>query len=601
MSPNTHLLTASDAFPTFSDAEMADRVTRARAEMDARGLDSLVVHGASGIGTSVGQVNVQYLARYAAVVETFLVVPSEGELTMCLAVPFHIPNARALSSVDDIRWGDSLGRAIERLRKVGVAAGRIGIVGTGNVSHAGTTLFHEQWQRLGAELPEASFENATVWFDDLRLTKSDEEIAVMRRAGAWTDVAHEEIAGLTQVGVTPRALRRAMDALAARAGATYPFGHIGAIPMDEPSGYYPDFYPVDEPIADGSLIMTELALGFGNYFAKLWGSYFVGQPTAPHRDLFEVAAAVHRNLRAGLRPGLTGRDVEAFLAPITDAGFEQPANVLVGGWSAMNHPPQMGALPSSLSAPFTQPYLDVPLRPRQTVTIQAWVSIPGTQTGLWVGSSGVITDSGYESFNRYPVDEIRVASGTSRSDRAGSTAVAAPVFFPVRGRVVSVDDERIDVVDTGGTVTHMRLSSDWGVQVMHPIAVTDLEVGRFVGATLRRTGDEAAATELHMFLPGVRMGDGEQPWDRHLGARMVQGDLARVEPTTDGWEVELAHGQGSSTFRAPSDAPVVSIVNEGREHIQVGVDVFILAWPETDGSLRVDAVATGEDGALPPL
>jgi Xaa-Pro aminopeptidase len=106
-----------------------------------------------------------------------------------------------------------------------------------------------------------------------------------------------------RAGAHPRELRRAMDTLAARAGATYPFGHIGAFSMAEPDGFYPDFYPVDRPISSGSLVMTELALGFGNYFAKLWGSYFVGDPTDDYRRLFDVAASVHDNLERHLRGG----------------------------------------------------------------------------------------------------------------------------------------------------------------------------------------------------------------------------------------------------------------------------------------------------------
>lgn len=397
---------ANDAFPVFSHAEMAGRLARVREEMGRRGLEAVLVYGHTGIGNSPGQVNLQYLARYAAVIETYLLVPADGAMTMFLAVPYHIPNARAISCVDDIRWGDALGGAIGEIRAKGFR--KVGLVGPGAVAHAGPTLFSEGRDRLAAGLDGVRLENATPWFDDLRLIKSDEELAVMRSAGALTDLAHEEVFRRTRAGATPRAIRRAMDVLAAQNGATYPFGHIGAIPMSAPQGFYPDFYPTDAPIAPGSLMMTELCLGHGNYWAKLWGSYFVGEPAAEYRRLFETAARVHDDLVAGLKPGMTGREVNDFLAPIAAAGFEQPANVLVGGWSAMNHAPQMGAMPSSLSEPFTRPFLDVRLRPRQTVTVQAWVSVPGQPKGLWVGSSGVITETGYESFNRYPVSQLRV-------------------------------------------------------------------------------------------------------------------------------------------------------------------------------------------------
>jgi hypothetical protein len=66
-----------------------------------------------------------------------------------------------------------------------------------------------------------------------------------------------------------------------------------------------------------------------------------------------------------------------------------------------------------------------------------------------------------------------------------------------------------------------------------------------------------------MYLPEVRMGEGSAPWDRPFGARVTQGDLVSARET--------------------------------------GVEVFILAWPQADGRLRVDAVGTGEDGRAPPM
>jgi Xaa-Pro aminopeptidase len=587
---------ANDAFPMFSDAEMAQRFTRVRAEMARHGVEALLVYGHTGVGTSIGQVNLQYLARYAAVVETYLVVPQDGEPTLLLAIPYHVANARTISYVKDIRSGDALGNAIGRLNELGLGRGSIGLVGPGAVSHMGPTLFREQWVRLTSGLPNAKFQNATEWFDELRLIKSDEEIALLRHAGALTDIAHEAVFQLTREGVTPRELRRAMDVIAARAGATYPFGHIGAISMSEPDGYYPDFYPVDAPIRTGSLLMTEFALGFGNYWAKLWGSYFVGEPTAEYQKLFEVAAAVHDSLERGLKPGLTGKDVNAFLEPITNAGLEQPANVLVGGWSAMNHPPQMGALPMSLSEPFTRRFLEAQLQPRQTVTIQAWVSIPNTNKGLWIGSSGVITDTGYESFNRYPISRLRVAG-------SGSTD-AAPIgsYINVRGRVVDLTPERIVVQSETGVVTRMKLSPEWSVQVMRPIPFSKLELGRYLGAVeMPENGDQGRALEIHMYLPQVRMGEGSAPWDRPLGSRVTQGDLLGARETASGYELELSFPGGRRRLVASKDIPIVLINNEGREHIKVGVEVFILAWPQADGQLRVDAVGTGEGGIAPPM
>jgi Xaa-Pro aminopeptidase len=584
----------NDAFPMFSDAEMAQRHRRVQAEMARRGVDALIIHGHTGLGNSVGQVNLQYLARYAAVIETFLVLLQGGEPTLFLAIPFHVPNAHAISYVKDIRSGDALGGAVEKLKAAGLAKGRIGIVGPGAVSHNGPTLFHEQHLRLAAALPEAQLQNATPWFDDLRLIKSDEELALLRHAGALTDLAHHEVFRLTREGATPRELRRAMDVLAASAGATYPFGHIGATSMRDPDGYYPDFYPVDAPIPPDALVMTEFALGFGNYWAKLWGSYFVGDPTGEYVKLFETAATVHDTLQRELRPGLSGNDVNAFLEPITAAGLEQPANVLVGGWSALNHPPQMGALPSSLSAPFAKPFAEIRLQPRQTVTIQAWVSIPGTKKGLWVGSSGVITDTGYESLNRYPISALRVA-GPTAPPALGS-------YINVRGRVVELTANRITIDTPDRGIVRGDLTPEWSVQVMRPIAFEELEIGRFVGAIeLPQPSGRGKALEVHMSLPGVRFAEGSMAWDRPFGAQMTQGQLRAARRAANGGELEIGFPGGSRRIVMDDAAPIVLINNEGRENIKVGVEVFVLAWPQPDGRLQVDAVATGPDGSAPPM
>jgi Xaa-Pro aminopeptidase len=388
---------------------MAQRHERVRAEMQKRELDVLVVHGSMALGTSQGQVNVQYLARYAAVVETFLVFPADGEVTLLLYVPFHVPNALSIAYVKDIRPGPALANVVKRLKELGSQKARIGLVGPGASPGSNITFYTEQRQILDENFPDARFENATIWFDDLRLIKSAEELALLERAGAITDLAHEEIFQLARPGTSHLELRRAMDALAARHGATFPFGHVGSFSMENPSGCYPDFYPTATKLRAGEVVMTEFALGYGNYWSKLWGSFFVGEPTADYRRLFAVAAEVHDSLARGLQPGMKGRDVDQFLRPIEEAGFEQPANVLVGGWSSMNHAPAMGAMASSLSAPLAKYFSDYELKPGHALTLHVWVRIPRTEKGLWIGSSGAITQDGFRSYNRYPISRLRVA------------------------------------------------------------------------------------------------------------------------------------------------------------------------------------------------
>ena len=257
--------------------------------------------------------SLQYLTRYVALMETFLVVPAEGDPTLFLALPYHVPNALDISYVKDIRSGDCLENMIKYIKDLGLERGRIGIVGPAAVLYRYFTLFTEQRDVLTKNLPDVHFENATPWFNNLLLIKSDEELAVLRRVGAISDLAHEEVFQMTRPGVTHADLRRVMSMVVARHSATSPFGHVSSFSMKNPTGLYPDCYPTQKRVKIGNLLMSEFTLGYGNYLGKLWGTWFVGNPTPEYEKLFDVAALVNDNLVSGLKMGMKGPEVDSFL------------------------------------------------------------------------------------------------------------------------------------------------------------------------------------------------------------------------------------------------------------------------------------------------
>lgn len=195
-----------------------------------------------------------------------------------------------------------------------------------------------------------------------------------------------------------------------------------------------------------------------------------------------------------------------------------------------------------------------------------------------------------------------VAAGVAAAALAAGTAAAQAPPENIRGRVVELTKDTISVELSGGARADMYLSPDWSVQVMHPIRLEDIPAGRFVGAIERPQPEgHGLASEVHMFLPGVRMGEGQAPWDRPPGSTITHGDIGALTDTPQGKAFELSYPGGTRKIIAPPGIPVVLINNEGRENIKVGIEVFILAWPQPDGRRRVDAVATGEGGTLPPL
>jgi len=195
---------------------------------------------------------------------------------------------------------------------------------------------------------------------------------------------------------------------------------------------------------------------------------------------------------------------------------------------------------------------------------------------------------------------IGIVAAALMQAAAPVVAPAAPPFVNVRGEVVELTRERIVVRSAKGETTSLDLAPAWSVQVMRPMRIQDARVGRFVGVITAK-GAPDRAVEAHVFSAGVKMGEGAMPWDRPPGGLLTQGALVSVTPSKDGAQLRLGHGGGEHVFTVPADAAVVSIDNEGRQHIRVGVKVLILGWPQAGGGLRADAVATGEGGTLPPL
>ena len=402
------MLIPNDFFPPFSRDEYIGRRVRIQASMRERGLDALVIYGAHHwAGTDSGQVNAVYLANYAAVPHGYVVLPADGEPSLFITFANHLPNARDISAVDDVRIGgfDMIPAVAARLDELGFESGRIGVVGP-LPSWWTNTLPVEHQSYLSEHLPGATFETVTDWFEGFRLIKSEEEIERMRRAGALTDAGHEAVLAATRPGVRHADLRAVIEGVAGRAGGRYPFAHVASMPMAGADRFYPDFYPTHRTVQAGDVVMTEIALGYGLYFGKLWGTYFVGGPTPEYRRLFDVAVDVHDRVIDELRPGMTGRDVDRWLEPFRSAGCRN-ATALIGGWSTYNHAPNVGLVdPPGPTSPPTTP--DFRFEVGQCLTIIAFPVIRETQKGLWVGTTCVLTDNGLEKLHDFPVTQLRV-------------------------------------------------------------------------------------------------------------------------------------------------------------------------------------------------
>ena len=390
---------SNDWWPKFSRAEYGQRYAALRKSMEDKGLDCLVIYGAPlFFGTDPGGPNLAYLAAYAPAVHGYVVFPRVGEPMLAIYVAGHVHNAKQITVINDVRGGTDLaGMVRDRVKELGYERGKIGIVG--NFAWANISVPLEHYQSLTADLPRAKFEIVTTWYEELRLSKSVEELEFMGHGAAICDKAFDAFRAMAAPGVSDVALHNeALRVVHANGGRTA-FGHVGSTSMRDPDLTYPSFYPTNRVLQRGDAVMTELTGGYGGYFGKLYTTSFIGPPNRAYRAMFDLAADSYRQLIAGLRPGVRGKDLAGALAGKAAAAGYKPLSFITG-WSTVNSRPVL------FSRRIEQADWEFELQPGFCLNVCGWVVDQDERSGVWIGDTVALTSDGVQRLHRSPIDEL---------------------------------------------------------------------------------------------------------------------------------------------------------------------------------------------------
>lgn len=389
-------------YPKFSPAEYERRYRAVREQMDWRGLDCLLVYGQVGISGS-WQANVHYLSNYADThYHSYLIFPKAAPPILLIAIYPHVLQARLMASVEDVRWmgWDQPATVAQYLKEAGAEKGRIGLVGAASWWDISLPALHLEGIRKA--LPAAEFIHATDILEQVRMVKSDEEIAALEKGAAFTDMALEGLVKAVKVGKGERDLVAALRIAYLEAGGDFSFELLGSTPMSAPGMPYPWKYPSGRRVEAGDIVVSEISAQYNTYAGQLIRPIAVGKPTKEYDRLFEVAYQTYKNLQKALRPGATQDDILAATAPITDSGLKIHAPV-IHGWGQGIHKPFAGTP-------------GFPGWPASTMTLKKGMSIqiePNPMTadekhGIFFGGLHIVEDGGARSLQKYPEEFIVV-------------------------------------------------------------------------------------------------------------------------------------------------------------------------------------------------
>ena len=336
--------------PSFPDAEYHARIDKTRAEMAARGIDTLIVTDPSNMGWLTGYDGWSFYVHQAAV------LGPEGEP---LWWGRRIDAAGALRTVhmheETIRgYDDSYVQNPEKhpmenlcrlLAEQGWETGKIGVEMENYYFSA------MAYQTLLKNCAKAEFVDATGLVNWQRAVKTEWEIIYMRRAADIVMAMHERIRELAKPGLP----KHKLVAEICHAGISGTGGHWGdypaVVPM-APSGLdatAPHLTWDDTPLRTGEATFFEIAGAHRRYQCPQSRTLFLGRPPQRYLDAEKaIEDATHMALEWA-KPGNTCEDVAAaFNNTLARHGFSKDSRC---GYSiGMSYPPDWGERTMSLRA-----------------------------------------------------------------------------------------------------------------------------------------------------------------------------------------------------------------------------------------------------------
>jgi ectoine utilization protein EutD len=380
----------------FQRAEYEARIARTKNEMAARGLDLLVVTDVANMNWLTGYDGWSFYTPQCVLIAPSLDEPlwiGRGMDGNGARVTTFMADASIHPYPDDYVQSPlkhPMSWAAQVVERYGLAGGRIGVE---------TDSYYFSPRALGAlegALPNATFQDADLLVNWLRIVKSPAEIALMQQAGEILDLvmatAIEAVAPGERQCDAAAAIYRAAVSGTPEFGGDYP----AIVPM-LPTGIgtsTPHLTWTDEPFRRGEATILELAGCRLRYHCPQARTVFLGKP--PER-LVEAAKWVVEGIEAALaavRPGVTAETVErAWRETIARGGLTKESRI---GYSCgLNYPPDWGEHTLSL-----RPGDTTELRPDMTLHM-----IPGIWQDDWgieISECFRVTEAGAEPFCTTP-------------------------------------------------------------------------------------------------------------------------------------------------------------------------------------------------------
>ncbi|MGI9528683.1 MAG: aminopeptidase P N-terminal domain-containing protein [Acidimicrobiia bacterium] len=174
-------------------------------------------------------------------------------------------------------------------------------------------------ERMGLAAPGELIDPRTV-LHEMRVFKSSEEIAALRRACRISAMAHVEAMRFTRPGLTERHVEAAIEYVFRAMGAErVGYGSIVAGGINAVILHYVEN---DQPLADGDLLLIDAGAEYRHLTADITRTFPVnGAFTAPQRAIYDIVLETERSVIDQVAPGLAYSDMHTHAIEVLAEGM----------------------------------------------------------------------------------------------------------------------------------------------------------------------------------------------------------------------------------------------------------------------------------------
>mgnify|MGYP001240450391 CR=1 FL=1 len=356
-----------DLLMTSPRFDYASRLARARAAMEERGVDALLL--------SVGP-DLPYLTGYEAMpLERLTMFAVTAEDAVLVVPQLEAPRVEP-GPFETRPWGE----LEDPVRLVA------GIVGGARSVLIGDHTWATFVLSLQEALPEARFGPAGELMASLRVRKEPAEVDLLRQAAQAADRVLARLAEVDMAARTEREVARLVAEWTVEEGHDVDTFKIVAA---GPNAASPHHEPTDRVIERGDVVIVDFGGRLGGYCSDTTRTFVVGDPTPEQEEVHAVVLAAQRAAAQAVRPGAIPAEIDAAARRVIgEAGYGEYFIHRTGhgiGLEVHEHP-------------YIIETNSQPVEPGMAFSIEPGIYLPG-RFGVRIEDIVVVTDDGVEILN----------------------------------------------------------------------------------------------------------------------------------------------------------------------------------------------------------